>query len=144
MATSAEEREASQPQTEFVRALTLTDATMLVAGSMIGSGIFIVLRRTRPDVARPYRAIGYPVLPALYILLASAVGDPASFQDDAGAGTLGSRPRFGRLPGFLSLASGGTTRARRQTMMAWTIHSPSLSLHPLRRSPDESVGSNSP
>lgn len=73
MATSAEEREASQPQTEFVRALTLTDATMLVAGSMIGSGIFIVLRRTRPDVARPYRAIGYPVLPALYILLASAV-----------------------------------------------------------------------
>ena len=27
---------------EFVKALTLTDATMLVAGSMIGSGIFIV------------------------------------------------------------------------------------------------------
>jgi APA family basic amino acid/polyamine antiporter len=29
-------------QAEFVKALTLTDATMLVAGSMIGSGIFIV------------------------------------------------------------------------------------------------------
>jgi len=27
---------------EFVKALTLTDATMLVAGSMIGSGVFIV------------------------------------------------------------------------------------------------------
>ncbi|MBI1810023.1 MAG: amino acid transporter, partial [Gemmatimonadetes bacterium] len=27
---------------EFVKAMTLTDATMLVAGSMIGSGIFIV------------------------------------------------------------------------------------------------------
>ncbi|MBV9074625.1 MAG: amino acid permease [Acidobacteria bacterium] len=32
-------------------------------------GLF-VLRRTRPDVPRPYRAIGYPVLPALYIILA--------------------------------------------------------------------------
>ncbi|MBV9146715.1 MAG: amino acid permease, partial [Acidobacteria bacterium] len=31
-------------------------------------GLF-VLRRTRPDVPRPYRAIGYPVLPALYIIL---------------------------------------------------------------------------
>jgi APA family basic amino acid/polyamine antiporter len=26
------------------------------------------LRRTRPDLERPYRAIGYPVLPALFIL----------------------------------------------------------------------------
>jgi APA family basic amino acid/polyamine antiporter len=29
-------------------------------------GLF-VLRRTRPMMERPYRAIGYPVLPALYI-----------------------------------------------------------------------------
>jgi APA family basic amino acid/polyamine antiporter len=35
-------------------------------------GLFI-LRRTRPDAERPYRAIGYPVLPALYIVLAAAV-----------------------------------------------------------------------
>ena len=28
--------------------------------------------RTRPDAERPYRAIGYPVLPALYIVLATA------------------------------------------------------------------------
>jgi basic amino acid/polyamine antiporter, APA family len=28
------------------------------------------LRRTRPDAERPYRAIGYPVLPAIYILMA--------------------------------------------------------------------------
>jgi len=32
-------------------------------------GLF-VLRRTRPDAARPYRAIGYPVLPGLYIVMA--------------------------------------------------------------------------
>jgi basic amino acid/polyamine antiporter, APA family len=30
------------------------------------AGLF-VLRRTRPEMERPYRAIGYPVLPALYI-----------------------------------------------------------------------------
>lgn len=34
-------------------------------------GIF-VLRRTRPDAPRPYRAAGYPVVPLLYIILASA------------------------------------------------------------------------
>ena len=32
-------------------------------------GIF-VLRKNRPDAWRPYRAFGYPVLPALYILMA--------------------------------------------------------------------------
>jgi APA family basic amino acid/polyamine antiporter len=32
-------------------------------------GLF-VLRRTRPDAVRPYKAFGYPVLPALYIVMA--------------------------------------------------------------------------
>jgi len=32
-------------------------------------GLFI-LRRTRPDAPRPYRAIGYPWLPAIYIVMA--------------------------------------------------------------------------
>jgi len=36
------------------------------------AGLF-VLRRTRPDAERPYRAFGYPVVPALYILVAAAV-----------------------------------------------------------------------
>ncbi len=33
------------------------------------AGLF-VLRRTRPDTPRPYKAFGYPVLPALYIAMA--------------------------------------------------------------------------
>ena len=33
-------------------------------------GLF-VLRKKRPDVARPYKALGYPVLPALYIVMAT-------------------------------------------------------------------------
>ena len=35
-------------------------------------GIF-VLRRRKPDEERPYRAFGYPVIPAIYIILAIAV-----------------------------------------------------------------------
>jgi APA family basic amino acid/polyamine antiporter len=35
-------------------------------------GLFL-LRRSRPDADRPYRALGYPVLPALYIALCAAV-----------------------------------------------------------------------
>jgi len=36
------------------------------------AGLF-VLRRKQPDAERPYRAFGYPVLPALYIVVASAI-----------------------------------------------------------------------
>jgi len=36
------------------------------------TGLFI-LRRKRPDAERPYKAFGYPFLPALYILLASLI-----------------------------------------------------------------------
>ena len=36
------------------------------------AGIFI-LRNKRPDIERPYKAFGYPVIPAIYIILASAV-----------------------------------------------------------------------
>ncbi len=35
-------------------------------------GIFI-LRRTQPDRPRPYKALGYPVLPALYVILTSGI-----------------------------------------------------------------------
>jgi len=35
-------------------------------------GLF-VLRRKRPDAERPYRAFGYPVIPALYIVVASTI-----------------------------------------------------------------------
>jgi basic amino acid/polyamine antiporter, APA family len=31
------------------------------------------LRRTRPTMSRPYRAVGYPVLPALYLLVAGVI-----------------------------------------------------------------------
>jgi basic amino acid/polyamine antiporter, APA family len=35
-------------------------------------GIFI-LRKTKPELERPYKAFGFPFLPMLYIVLASAL-----------------------------------------------------------------------
>jgi APA family basic amino acid/polyamine antiporter len=32
-----------------------------------------VLRQTRPNAERPYRAFGYPVLPGLYLIAASVI-----------------------------------------------------------------------
>ena len=36
------------------------------------TGLFM-LRRTQPDAERPYKAFGYPVLPALYVGLCAAI-----------------------------------------------------------------------
>jgi APA family basic amino acid/polyamine antiporter len=36
------------------------------------SGLFI-LRRTQPNAERPYKAFGYPVLPALYVVLCAVI-----------------------------------------------------------------------
>lgn len=39
----------------------------------LGGASVFVLRKTRPDAVRPYRSLGYPVLPALFVL-AAAIG----------------------------------------------------------------------
>jgi APA family basic amino acid/polyamine antiporter len=44
----------------------------------LGGASVFVLRRTRPDAVRPYRSLGYPVLPALFVI-AAAVGIVSSF-----------------------------------------------------------------
>lgn len=44
----------------------------LVFYALTTIGLF-VLRTKRPDEPRPYRAVGYPVLPALYVLAATGV-----------------------------------------------------------------------
>jgi APA family basic amino acid/polyamine antiporter len=58
------------------------------------AGLF-VLRRTRPDMERPYKAIGYPVLPALYILAAGTIDILLLFY----------KPRFA-LPGLVIVLLG--------------------------------------
>ena len=40
---------------------------------MLTATTVFVYRRRRPDLARPYRVWGYPVLPAIFVLCAAAV-----------------------------------------------------------------------
>jgi APA family basic amino acid/polyamine antiporter len=54
-----------------------------------------VLRRTQPDVPRPYRAIGFPIVPAAYITLAALIM----------IDLLIVKPRY-TWPGVLIVASG--------------------------------------
>jgi len=47
----------------------MTSLAMFVTGSLTVAAVF-VLRKKMADAPRPYRATGYPVLPAIYLLLA--------------------------------------------------------------------------
>ena len=61
--------------------LTLTAFSSLLFNILAIVGLF-VLRRTRPDRPRPYRAWGYPIVPLVYIAIATfflvytLIGDP--------------------------------------------------------------------
>jgi APA family basic amino acid/polyamine antiporter len=74
--------------------LTLVAFTSLLFNVLTILGVF-VLRRTRPDLPRPYRAWGYPVLPGLYVLVSSffliyiLVGDPRNAGLGLGLTALG-------------------------------------------------------
>ena len=94
----------SSPATkpEFVKALTLTDATMLVAGSMIGSGVFIVAA----DMGRTVGSAGW--LLAAWILTgimtvlgALAYGELAAMYPRAGGMYTFLRESMSPLMGFL-------------------------------------------
>jgi len=64
----------------------LTDTFVLAIWPFYAVGVAAIypLRRRRPDLARPYRAIGYPIVPAIFIVavaafvLNSLVQDPVS------------------------------------------------------------------
>jgi APA family basic amino acid/polyamine antiporter len=46
--------------------------TVLLFYILTIAGLF-KLRRTQPDTPRPYKAFGYPVIPAIYIILAAFI-----------------------------------------------------------------------
>ena len=52
----------------------LTDTFVLAIWPFYALGVAAIyrLRRSHPDLARPYRAVGYPVIPALFILSVAA------------------------------------------------------------------------
>jgi APA family basic amino acid/polyamine antiporter len=53
----------------------LTDSVVFVSWAFYGLSIasLFVFRRTMPDARRPYRALGYPVLPLLFLAVTVAL-----------------------------------------------------------------------
>jgi APA family basic amino acid/polyamine antiporter len=89
-------------KTGLVKALGLTDATTLVMGSMIGSGIFIV----SADIARQVDSPGLLIMvwliaAALTIAAALSYGELAAAMPHAGGQYVYLREAFGPLAGFL-------------------------------------------
>jgi APA family basic amino acid/polyamine antiporter len=54
---------------------TLTDSVVFASWLFYGlsTGSLFVFRRTMPDAPRPYRALGYPVVPAIFLVVTGAL-----------------------------------------------------------------------
>jgi len=88
--------------TEFVKGLGLTSATMLVMGSMIGSGIFIVSAEIAREVDSPALLIGaWLVTGFMTIVGALSYGELAAMMPRAGGQYVYLRESLGPLWGFL-------------------------------------------
>jgi APA family basic amino acid/polyamine antiporter len=90
------------PKSEFVRGLGLLDSTMIVAGSMIGSGIFIV----SADIARQVGCAGWllgvwAITGVLTVAAALSYGELAAMMPRAGGQYVYLREAYGPLWGFL-------------------------------------------
>jgi APA family basic amino acid/polyamine antiporter len=102
MAGLTEQPPAGSPATGFKRELGLLDATMIVVGSMIGSGIFIV----SADVARTMGGGGWLMLVWLVsgivtVIAALSYGELAGMMPQAGGQYVYLREAFNPLVGFL-------------------------------------------
>lgn len=99
---AADDRVPAEAPTGFVKALTLTDATMLVAGTMIGSGIFIVSADMARGLGSPFWLLVAWVLTGVITLLgALAYGELAAMFPRAGGQYVFLRESMGPLVGFL-------------------------------------------
>ncbi len=93
---------AAAPPGSFVRELTLFDATMVVAGSMIGSGIFIVSADIARLVGSAFWLLAvWIVTGVLTIAAALSYGELAGMFPHAGGQYVFLREAFGPLTGFL-------------------------------------------
>lgn len=92
----------SSTETGFIQGLGLMDATMLVAGSMIGSGVFIV----SADISRDLGASGWLLLAwvvtgALTMSAVLSYGELAAMMPRAGGQYIYLREAYSPLWGFL-------------------------------------------
>ena len=88
--------------TGFVRGLGLLDSTMIVAGSMIGSGIFIVSADIAREVGAPgWLLVVWVVTGLLTVMAALSYGELAAMMPKAGGQYVYLRESFSPLWGFL-------------------------------------------
>jgi APA family basic amino acid/polyamine antiporter len=88
--------------TGFVRGLGLLDSTMIVAGSMIGSGIFIVSADIARQVGSPgWLLVVWIVTGVLTLTAALSYGELAAMMPHAGGQYVYLREAFSPLWGFL-------------------------------------------
>ena len=87
---------------KFVQGLGLLDSTMLVAGSMIGSGIFIVSAIIAKQVGSPgWLLVVWLVTGVLTLMAALSYGELAAMMPKAGGQYVYLREAFSPLWGFL-------------------------------------------
>jgi len=87
---------------KFVRGLGLLDSTMLVAGSMIGSGIFIVSADISRQVGSPgWLLVVWMITGLLTLTAALSYGELAAMMPKAGGQYVYLRESFSPLWGFL-------------------------------------------
>lgn len=88
--------------TGFVRALGLLDSTMIVAGSMIGSGIFIVSADMSRQVGSPgWLLVAWGITGLLTVIGALSYGELAAMMPKAGGQYVYLREAFSPMWGFL-------------------------------------------
>ena len=94
--------ETSVADQKFVRGLGLLDSTMLVAGSMIGSGIFIVSAIIARQVGSPgWLLVVWIVTGLLTLMAALSYGELAAMMPKAGGQYVYLREAYSPLWGFL-------------------------------------------
>src|SRR5256886_163899 len=94
--------EAPVADQKFVRGLGLLDSTMLVAGSMIGSGIFIVSAIIARQVGSPgWLLVVWIVTGLLTLMAALSYGELAAMMPKAGGQYVYLREAYSPLWGFL-------------------------------------------
>lgn len=84
------------------KSLGLLDATLLVAGSMIGSGIFIVSSIMLNDIGSPaWMLVLWGITGLITVLAALSYGELAGMMPNAGGQYVYIQRAYGRLPSFL-------------------------------------------
>jgi APA family basic amino acid/polyamine antiporter len=87
---------------DFKRSLNLLDAVMLVSGSMIGSGIFLVSSEMSRNLGSAgWLMLAWVVAGVLTILAALAYGELSAMMPNAGGQYVYIQRAFGKLPAFL-------------------------------------------